>query len=362
MTKRARILAVCSAVLFAATANLSAQPAEKVVSSDVLKGHGFSRAVQDSYFSPSSLASAREEFAFSNAPAANSPEQTLITGSVDDAIRTLSGRSDAASLNLLSRAYYAVEHWDDAVQNGEKAVNLAPDNSMYHLWLGREYGEKAASVNPLSAASFAKKTKAEFEQAVKLDPSNVQAHADLAEYYTDAPSIMGGGTDKAREQATQVAKYDQSTSHWILALIAEKEKRYPDAENELQEAIKMAKDPARYRMNLASFYRRRGRLDNMQQAITQAIAQANKNAEVYYNAASELFQSGRDLSSATQYVRHYLDSGAMVEDAPAFRAHYLLGQIYEKMGNKSDAVAEYKASLALASGFAPASKALARTH
>jgi len=296
------------------------------------------------------------------AAAANSAEQTLISGSVDEVIRTLTGGSDAASVNLLSRAYYAIEHWDDALQNGQKAVSLSPDNAMYHLWLGREYGEKAASVNAFSAASFAKKAKNEFEQAVKLDSANVQARADLAEYYTDAPSIMGGGTDKARDQAAQVAKYDQATSHWILALVAEKEKRYPDAEKEFQEAIKVAKDPAKYRMNLASFYRRRGRLDDMQKAIAQAIAQANKNAEVYYNAASELFQSGRDLASAAQYLRHYLDSSAMVEDAPAFRAHYLLGQIYEKMGSKSDAVAEYKASLALASGFAPASKALARTQ
>ncbi len=113
-------------------------------------------------------------------------------------------------------------------------------------------------------------------------------------------------------------------------------------------------------MSLASFYRRRSRLDDMQKAITQAIAQPNKSAEVYYNAASELFQSGRDLPSAVQYLKKYLDSSGMVEDAPAFRAHYLLGQIYEKMGKKSDAVAEYKASLSLASGFAPASKALSR--
>jgi tetratricopeptide (TPR) repeat protein len=294
--------------------------------------------------------------------AADPPERMLASGSVDDVIRTLSGHTDAASVNLLARAYYAIEHWDSSISNGEKAAGLDPNSALYQWWLGRAYGEKAASVNPLSAASLAVKTKNKFEQAVKLDPSNVQMRADLAEYYTDAPSVMGGGTDKAREQATQVAKYDQATSHWILALIAEKEKRYPDAENELQDAIKAAKDPARYRLNLASFYRRRGRPDDMQKSISQAIAQASKNAEVYYDAASELFQSGRDLTSATQYLRHYLDSGAMVEDAPAFRAHYLLGQIYEKMGNQSDAVAEYKASLALASGFAPASKALARTH
>jgi tetratricopeptide (TPR) repeat protein len=296
------------------------------------------------------------------ASASSSPEQMIASGSIDEVIHTLSGRSDAASVNLLSRAYYAIEQWDNAVRNGEKAVSLAPDNSMYHLWLGREYGEKANAANPLSAASLAKKAKAEFEQAVKIDPTNVQAHADLAEYYTDAPSIMGGGTDKAHDQATQVAMYDQAISHWILAIVAEKEKRYPDAEKELREAIKVAKNPAQYWMNLASFYRRRSQPDNMQRAISQALAQPNKGAEVYYNAASELLSAGRDFPSAVQYVKQYLGSNAMVEDAPAFRAHYLLGQIYEKMGNKSQAATEYKASLALASGFAPASKALARVQ
>jgi tetratricopeptide (TPR) repeat protein len=291
-----------------------------------------------------------------------SVEKMLASGSIDEVIRTLSNRNDASSLNLLSRAYYAIEHWDDAVKNGERAVSASPDNSMYHLWLGREYGEKASSSNPLSAASLARKTKSEFELAVKLDPANVQAHADLAEYYTEAPSIMGGGIDKARDQATQVAKYDQATSHWILAIIAEKDKRYPDAENELQQAIKVAKNPAQYWMNLASFFRRRSQLDAMQSAIAKALAQPNKSAEVYYNAASELLQSGRDFPTAVQYLKTYLASNAMVEDAPAFRAHYLLGQLYEKMGNKPGAVSEYKASLALASGFAPAAKALGRVQ
>ena len=287
-------------------------------------------------------------------------EKMLASGSIDEVVRTLSNRNDASSLNLLSRAYYAIEHWDEAIKNGERAVAASPDNAMYHLWLGREYGEKASASNPLSAASLARKTKSEFEMAVKLDPAIVQAHADLAEYYTEAPSIMGGGIDKARDQATQVAKYDQATAHWILAIVAEKDKRYPDAENELRQAIKVAKNPAQYWMNLASFFRRRSRLDDMQNAITQAIAQPNKTAEVYYNAASEFLQAGRDFPTAVQYVKSYLASNAVVEDAPAFRAHYLLGQLYEKMGNKSGAVSEYRASLALASGFAPAAKAVGR--
>ena len=53
-------------------------------------------------------------------------EKMLASGSIDEVIRTLANRNDAASLNLLSRAYYAIEHWDDAVKNGERAVSASP--------------------------------------------------------------------------------------------------------------------------------------------------------------------------------------------------------------------------------------------
>ncbi len=98
----------------------------------------------------------------------------------------------------------------------------------------------------------------------------------------------------------------------------------------------------------------------MQNAVQSAMAQPNKPAESYFDAASELLLGGRDFPAAVQYVRKYLASGALVEDAPAFRAHYLLGQLQEKMGHQRAAASEYQASLSLASGFIPARKALSR--
>ena len=76
---------------------------------------------------------------------------------------------------------------------------------------------------------------------MQLDPASVEARLDLAEYYTEAPVIMGGGLDKAREQAAQVAKQNSAKSHLILARIAEKEKQFPEAESQLQQAIAEAK-------------------------------------------------------------------------------------------------------------------------
>lgn len=297
------------------------------------------------------------------APAAIDALALLSAGPMNDFLATLMNRNDAESYNLRSRAYYATEQWDAAIENSERAVSLQANDSQYHLWLGRAYGQKAAEIgNPLTAASLARKAKNEFERAVELNPKNVSARSDLSEYYVEAPAIMGGGLGKARTQASELQSLDPAAADWVRAIAAEKEKKYGDAESSLKTAIATAQNPAQYWMALASFYRQRGRLDEMQSAIQTALAQPNRPAVTYYDAASELLHAGRNFPAATQYVNKYLSSGALVEDAPAFRAHYLLGQIYEKSGDKAKASAEYQASLSLASGFGRARKALDQLH
>jgi TolA-binding protein len=100
----------------------------------------------------------------------------------------------------------------------------------------------------------------------------------------------------------------------------------------------------------------------MQAAVHSAMAQPGRKAESYFDAAYELYLGGRDYANAVQYLQKYLGSGELVESAPAFRAHYLLGQLQEKMGQSAAAASEYQASLNLASGFAPARAALSRVQ
>jgi tetratricopeptide (TPR) repeat protein len=291
------------------------------------------------------------------APATN---DLLSAGRMNDAVASLTNHSDAESLNVLSRVYYAMENWDEAVNLGERAVALDPLNADYHLWLGREYGRKAENSKVFAATSNAKKAKNEFERAVRLDASNIPARLDLAQYYTEAPAIMGGGIDKARDQATQTAQYDAGAAHLILARIAVKQKQYSEAESQFRAAIKQGKNPADLWLQLADFYRQQGRIDEMQAAVASAMAVPNKKAESYFDAARELDLGGRDYSAAAEYLQKYLSSGALVEAAPAFRAHFLIGELNEKMGRSSAAASEYQLAVNLASGFAPAKAALSR--
>src|SRR5271155_883346 len=183
---------------------------------------------------------------------ADSAKDMLASGRVDEAISELNGKLgkfndrpssseatavDAESSNLLCRAYFALEDWDRAVSSCRKAVMLDPGNSRFHLWLGRVYGEKADRSNFLAAASLAGKVRGEFERAVQLNPNDIDARLDLAEFYLEAPGIVGGGEDKAREQARYVASLDPAREHWIYARIGEKKKDSATAEREYHRYI-----------------------------------------------------------------------------------------------------------------------------
>src|SRR5664280_3492445 len=74
--------------------------------------------------------------------------QLLSLGRMNEAISALSNRGDPESFNLLSRAYYAMERWDDAVKWGERAIAERPQDAGYRLWLARAYGRKAGDSNP----------------------------------------------------------------------------------------------------------------------------------------------------------------------------------------------------------------------
>jgi len=297
----------------------------------------------------------------SSAELASSPDVLLAEGRVDDAINVLQSRvsntpSDSRSYNLLCRAYLTLGNWDAGIAACRQAVSLDPNNSFYHLWLGRIYGGKADHSGFITAAGLAKKVRSEFETAVKLDPRSLEARADLADFYVQAPGIVGGGSDKAEAQAEELSALDPPQGILVKARLAEKKSDWDSAEREYRAAIQVSGGRAGTWMNLAQFYRRRGRLEAMQDAIRQAAA-APKNQHVLVAAAETLIRTKRDLPAAAELLRRYLANGTL-EEAPAFKAHYLLGTVLQQQGDKKAAAEQYRAALSLARNFLPAQNAL----
>jgi tetratricopeptide (TPR) repeat protein len=296
--------------------------------------------------------------------AANSPQDLIAAGRVNDAIQTLKQQishspTDAEASNLLCRAYFMLEEWDHGISACERAVNLAPQDSLCHLWLGRIYGEKADRAGFVSAAGLAKKVRTEFEHAVELDPKNWQARTDLAEFYLEAPGIVGGGKDKALKQADVLGSLNPAMAHYIKGRIAEKDKDPAAAEREYRAAIEATNGGAHAWLNLALFYRHQNRLDEMEQALRTMETRPLDRPESLMDGGSVVLRTGRNYPLGIELVKKYL-SGPTVEEGPAFKAHYILGQLLEKQGDPPAAAQEYRAALALAHEYTRAQEALKR--
>jgi tetratricopeptide (TPR) repeat protein len=283
-------------------------------------------------------------------------------GRVDEATASLhevlaAQPGDAEAHQLLCRIYYAQEMGDNAIHECELAVADAPASSDNQMWLGRAYGFKASHANPFAALSLAIKVRTAFERAVQLDPENIHAMNDLGEFYVAAPSLIGGGVDKARALAARMQPHFPAQAHRLLALVAEKKKEDALAETEFNNAVAAGKTPEAY-IDLGQFYQRHHQPDKMLEALQSGVSADRRKGPALVDAASILTEAHSSPELAETLLRSYLSSSAKTDDAPAFKVHVQLGELLAQRGDPAGAHREYAAALALAPNYAPARKAI----
>lgn len=289
-------------------------------------------------------------------------DAALQAGEADKALALLrslpnSGPSLAEANNLQCRVLFTLERWDEAVAACEQAVKLDEQNSGFHMWLGRALGEKASQASFLKAFSLGKRVRMEFEEAVRVNPHNAEALADLGEFYRSAPAIVGGGLDKAERVAKQLESVDPARAHELLGRIAEERKDFGNSEREYKAAIAVSPHPAFRWTTLADFYSRRQRWPEMDWAIQSCVtaAERDKYAGVpLFDGASLLLEANRNLPLAAKMLEEYLAGSAKTEEAPAFVAYTRLARVKERLGDRAAAEREQAAALSLASEYKPA--------
>lgn len=283
----------------------------------------------------------------------------LMDGRVDDAANMLrttlaANPSDALAHQLLCRVFYAQDQVDDAVHQCELAVSSPATNneqaSDSQLWLGRAYGMKARHAGMFSGFKLARKVQASFSRAVDLNSSSVDAINDLGEYDVSAPSIVNGGTDKARALAARVMPRFPATAHLLLARVAVSDNNLPAAESEFKQSVAVDHSPESW-INLAQFYQSHSRNDEAISAVQSAITADRTHGPALVDAASILTKANRALDVVERCLRDYLASHAKSDAAPAFKVHLQLSRLYAARGDSANANREIAAATALAAAY-----------
>jgi tetratricopeptide (TPR) repeat protein len=289
-------------------------------------------------------------------------ERLVMQGNLNVAVPRLqamiaaNSHDDAAHL-LLCRAYYSEEIADKAAAECEFALQSFSQNSTAQDWAGRAYGIKADHAGLLAGFKLAGRVRDAFETSVKLDPENADAINDVAEYYVNAPSIVGGGVDKATALANRVQSHMPQLAYRIRAMAAEKQHDYTGAEHNFIGATKISGRSDAW-ADLGKFYFRRSKTSQAVSALRRAVAADTSQGPDLVDIASVLIDNKIDLDLARKILQDYLATATKSDAAPAFKAYVQLGRAMAAGGDSQGAQAQYRSALALAREYRPALKAL----
>jgi tetratricopeptide (TPR) repeat protein len=243
-------------------------------------------------------------------------------GRYDDAIKALlamhqTAPEDAAVNHWLSRTYYEEKNYDLAIEYGEQAVKGASQNAEYHRWLGRAYGAKAEQ----SRSFFlARKVKKAFETAVNVAPLNIAARRDLMQYLVEAPWIVGGDKEKAKQHVEFITKLDPVQGRLARAAFLSTEKKWREAEVEYLAALDQHPDTIQSYIEAADFFTDRKDAVNLELVLAGASHSGFRDPRLEFYRAVVLVLRRTELSTAEASLRTYLTSVPERSDYPSHRA------------------------------------------
>jgi tetratricopeptide (TPR) repeat protein len=235
--------------------------------------------------------------------------------------------TDAPTTFLIGRNYFMSGDFKKATDYFQKTVAADPGNSDYMDWLGRAYGRRAETSNPLIAPMLASKARQAFERSVALDPKNAEALSDLFAYYLEAPGFLGGGYDKALAVANRIATVDRAEGYFAKAQLAKKHREFNDAEQHLRQAAALAPHQVGRLIDLARFLADEGRTRESDAVFAQA-QKLNPNApKVWFARARTLIQQKRNVEEARNLLQKYVHASITADDPPKDDALELLRQV-----------------------------------
>ncbi len=247
-----------------------------------------------------------------------------------------------------------------AVELLEQAVAQQPNNAEYHYWLGSAYGTLAQSAGMFKQVSLARKTKAEFERAVQLDPNNIDARSGLLDYYSIAPGLMGGDMDKALLEAAEIRKRDVLAGHRAFARVYMRQKKPDLARKEYVAAVTALPNSAKAHYFYAGFLINEKNYKNALDEIETALRLDPAYMPLYYRLGQLSGIAGTNFGRGEEALKKYLAHQPAEEEPPLARAWYWLGAIQEKEGRKADAKKSYQTALRLMPGARDITEALKR--
>jgi len=277
-----------------------------------------------------------------------------------------------------SKVLMAFGGYEEAYKVAKESTKLLPQSADAWAQLSASAGFMAARAGALKKMSFATECRDAGKKALELDSKNLVALEVMANFYRQAPGIIGGDkakADSARamldsldpEQKTRRAlreayrsgdksRFESSLkqamqSHpkaaWPFVEAAQramdKENMRPkDAQTFAKAAIENDKYSARAHAYLAQSLAAEEKWAEFDAALANAEKTMPENLHSHYMAAQWLISSSKEPKRAEALLRKYLKQEPEGGAPSLGYAHRALAQVLEGQGDKAGAIRELK--------------------
>lgn len=238
----------------------------------------------------------------------------------------------AGAIFALAKAYEDQEQWDAARAGFERLQKVDPRDpkSYYHL------GEISISVKDFpKALSY-------FEKVIELEPTQGISHNRLGACYLEMKDY-----DHAEKEFRKALDLNSRmpNAHFNLALIYEARGDLVKATNEYQKELEIYPEAYPAHFNLSRLYHSQGDVPHERAELEQCIQKSPDFGLAYLYLAKSLMDSNEDLMRAKtlseEGIKRTLEKG----QAPF--GHYILADIYNRLGKPADAMEQVRQAKSL---------------
>ena len=243
----------------------------------------------------------------------------------------LKADDEEAVINM-AHAYRKLGRDDDALVGYRRFLELDPKSAQVHYEIAQILLDRGD--NGQAAA--------ELQQALQIEPKMAAAKNALA-----VVALNEGKLDAAEAEIKSALemKPDVRLAHFNLALLAEKRGDGARAEAEYQKELELHPNNFKAAFNLGRLYEATRRPDQQEAAFRKAIEVNPEFAEGYFYLAKLLLDRGQRFDEAVTLAKKGLEIAPRSEYAPL--GHYVLADLYSRMGRHADAAAEASRGKAL---------------
>ena len=232
----------------------------------------------------------------------------------------------------MANAYRALGNDEAALAGYEHYLTIDPKNGHVRYEIGQIYLDRGDAA----------RAEQNFRQALEIDPRvapALNAIGVLAYRRGDLP------TAEREVRAALQVKSDVRLAHYNLALIAEERNDLQTAEAEYRHELEIHPDAYKAAFNLGRLYERLGNRSGQIAALRQAVGIDADGPEANVFLAKAYLDAGVNFNEAVGFARRALAVAPHSEVAPL--AHYVLADLYNRLGRAPDAARELAAGRAL---------------